>query len=117
MSRVRKGRGSKRSARRRIRSGLRRHGVIPHPAELRRALRARDLQFTNMFSTNRKSVIASSSEGNAENSNGPLMYMTVSRITVASVMLADSRRSIRNGGKGTSMTTIKLSEKIGRIAE
>jgi cardiolipin synthase len=38
--------GRRRRARDRLRAGLRRHGLIPRPAELRRRLRARDLHFT-----------------------------------------------------------------------
>ena len=39
-------RGDRRGPRTRLRARLRRHGVIPRPAELRRLLRANDVRFT-----------------------------------------------------------------------
>ena len=36
----------KRDGGRRLRAGLRRHGVVPRPADLRRRLRAADVHFT-----------------------------------------------------------------------
>jgi hypothetical protein len=57
-----------------------------------------------MFRESRKRVVTRSREGNVENSRGLIRYREVNKTTKESVMLTESRRSSRNGGRGRTIT-------------
>jgi hypothetical protein len=67
------------------------------------------------LSTSRASVVPRSSEGNTLNSSGRLTYIVVSRITTEIVMLAESSKSSRPAGSGTTITRIDVPISAGTI--